>query len=245
MAKIATTFLLLISLVAFSGCRCSSCKNNWFNPLAGFGSPRINPPATYSYQVPQTGQATPYYNSNSTATLPVGNMPGIQNGVPAQPAGSQQNLNQNWRPTGNKTTAINPYQYNPPSGYPTNYTTLASSTATIRSTDYRTTATDERFDRTRMPVSDASNIAAPSRFVPQGNWQLAQNQPIQIQGQVQYQGQPTLYSPNGVLAQSSTAAPYANNGYPNGNYAYNGYANNYQNGLPTINGWRSQSQMNR
>jgi len=63
-----------------------------------------------------------------------------------------------------------------------------------------------------MPVSDASNVRAPARFNNQGNWQQANNLPINIQGQYQYTAQPQLYAPQqGVLAQSST-------GYPNTYY---------------------------
>ena len=221
--RILGAIVLLLVTTVFSGCRCSNCRNNnWFNPLSGFGAQRIAPPATYSFQ-PPNGQANPYYNPNSTATLP-------NNADP--------NANQNWQPANKSsatTTATNPYAYGPPAGYPTNMTTLASSTTNVRSTDFRTTSIDERNDPSRLPATDAT--IQPNRFNPgNNNWQFAQNRPIQIQGQYQYQA-PRLYSvPNGVLANSSTAVnPNYNPNYANTGYYYNNQAN----------GWQPTGQLNR
>ncbi len=223
--RIFSALIVVTLTLAATGCQCSKCRsNNWFNPLSGFGSQRIAPPATYSYQ-PPNGQNNPYYNPNSTATLP--------NGLPAN---TNPNANPNWQPTNKSSatsTATNPYAYSPPAGYPTNIATLANNTTNVRSTDFRTTTVDERNDPTRMPVTDAT--VQPRRFHPS---QLAQNQPIYIQGQYQYQAQPRLYSvPNGVLANASTAV---NPSYQP-NYANTGYY--YNNGQ--ANGWQPTGQINR
>ncbi len=208
---------LIILVFGSAGCRCRSCNQSYFSPLAGFGSTRINPPATGAFAQP-TGQPNNYYNPGATATLPNNQLP---------PTTGQQNGNLNWKAIGNSSSGIpngsGPIAYSPPAGYPTNYTTLASN-STIRSTDFRTTPNN---DPSRMPVSDASGIRAPARFVP-NQVAFAQNQPIQIRGQYQYQAQPRLYSvPNQVLANSSTAAPYQP-GYPNNFANQNAVQANWQ-----------------
>ena len=216
---------LLLLVVSLAGCRCSNCSTRPFNPLAGFGSPRITPPATANYGA--ANQPGIYYNPNSTATLPTQTFPTNQPNQPNQPSNSV------WQPANHSSfnqPGLPANHFVPPAGYPTNHTLAANTT-------FRTARADQRLDPSRMPLSDATNPAQPARFTPNGNF--VQNQPIHIRGQVQYQAQPRVYpAANGVLANSSTAGAY-----PNG---YNGYT--YPNQYGQIQtGWQAsgQNQINR
>ena len=178
-----------------------------------FGESRIPAPATFSYQVPGGNS---YYNPSAQATLPATSAPST-----TTPASGSTNLN--WQPqTGVPGAATIPANsasfanqlpsqpvYAPPPGYPSNYQTLASSTATVQNTDFRSTSVNEANDPSRMVASDATGLQVPGRFTPPANWQSANRGFITVQGQYQYNAQPQFFNPNAgnsVLAQGSTAS---------------------------------------
>ena len=165
---------LLVAVMLLGGCQ-GNRQPNRFNPMNMFGESRIPAPATFSYQVPgQVPSNNGYYNPNAQANLPLA--PGNAS-QPAAPGGNNPNLNWQTQP-GFNAASVNPgFQpglvnslpnqptYTAPPGYPSNYATLASSTATIQNTDFRTTSVNEATDPSRMVASDANRTAG-SRAIP-------------------------------------------------------------------------------
>ncbi len=169
--------VLLLGLITLSvGCqnRRPLLSNNTFGPLRG--ATRVSPPNTYALQIP--GQP----NSNQGS--------GVRSANNVQP--NQVNVQGGWQPagsaTGNTPDAIPPAN----SGTSTN-STIANQTQVVAvtapsrepigavqnrvaqnntglsytdRTNFRTTAVDERLDRSRLPVTDASQVRAPTRFTP-------------------------------------------------------------------------------
>lgn len=91
-------------------------------------------------------------NSNSTTA------PNNASSVLVQNTQSNQTGFANSNRVAQNTAQNQPY-YQPQNGIATGY-----GSSSVQSPDYSTTAVNETFDRTRLPVSDASNVRAPSQF---------------------------------------------------------------------------------
>ncbi len=143
-------------------------------------SATIAPPATYSLNIP--GGVNPYAQGTRVGQLPAGLINTRQPApTPASGTNSPANFNQQqgWRKIngGNLNTQsnlINPAAAGPvatsvldrspdssaPANQPNQFNQSnppqINNVATTRSTDYRTTAVDERRDATRLPLTDAS-----------------------------------------------------------------------------------------
>lgn len=103
--------------------------------------------------------------SNNPPNRPVGGQTfGSNNGSPNNgspnnaPASATSVLVQNTQANPNRVAQNQPY-YQPQNTAATGY-----GSSSVQSPDYATTAVNESFDRTRLPVSDASNVRAPSQY---------------------------------------------------------------------------------
>ena len=212
------------------GCYPNGSTGGPFNNV--IGSTTVPAPATYSINIP--GQNRPYYNANATAQVPTpstGTLPG--NGTGAwRPAGSSANQG------GTLPSTSQPNQTSPVSGsntrnQPANtggnrLTSVVDRPNTNRvannapvgglsftnDNNFRTTAVDERRDQTRLPVTDASLVRAPTTFTPAttvGQFnnayynQTAYNQVPAVNPARIAQNPPTLQSGSAFNSQPTTA----------------------------------------
>lgn len=228
--------LAVTVLIVSTGCRsrCNSCNGGWFA-----NNPTIAPPPTYSLNIPSVAQnQQPYYTPGpGSGVNPRANAP--------TPAGSSQ-----WRPTGNngagtqnQNTGVGnsgngqtaPTTFVETSGpRNTGQSVLAGNQQPVRtaalpasgasftnSQNYQTTQTDETRDRSRLPVTDASTVRAPSRTFPTGNvgsavYPTGYSTPVGVQqtyaGQAGFYRQTTpAYSGSSTLVAGQAISP--------GNYA--------------------------
>ena len=166
-------------LLASTGCRNRGpfLANNSFRQLGG--PTTVAPPNTYSLQIPGqqnlnqgsgVRQATNIQPNNlnvQSGWQPAGatTNQGIQS-QPTPPQGSTSSTNFTIfnRPT-TQTVAVTPNRQNNPIAN----TRVAQNTSGLSFTDrtnFRTTAVDERLDQSRLPVTDASQVRAPTNFSP-------------------------------------------------------------------------------
>ena len=151
----------------------AGCRNGAFNglqPLAG--GTRIPAPETY-YNT-RANQPHPYYNPNATASnqglvSPSGVAPTSL--TPTSAAGGGGNVG-GWRPK--EGIAQDPTSFNVPAGQiaparmaqnqlqPGGYSYM-------RAPNYQSTTVDERRDDTRLPLTDATAVRAPTSFGSPGN----------------------------------------------------------------------------
>ena len=178
--------ICLVSMLAMTtGCR-NRCTPGC-PPNAFFGANQVIPaPATYSVQIPSQNNGQAYYNPNSTARQPTYLL--NPNGASPTPATGGANSNQpGWRAVGSEsqsganvprsvlqqdeTTSSQPRtnsasttlaQVQPPSAGTVRTATATNGLSYRDSVNYRTTRTDERLDRTRLPATDATSVRAPS-----------------------------------------------------------------------------------
>ncbi len=179
---IVGTLVLTLTSV---GCRnrAQYCQPGCYttNPFGGIaGNTAVPAPATYSLQIP--GNQNPqYYNGNATA----------QQLPPLQPTGTlppaQGNVQSGWQPAGTGSASGSlPVSTGPPSNGTTQSQSLNAGLVSVAdrgdrvaqnttqpgglsrtdNTNFRTTAVDERLDRSRLPVTDASQVRAPTSFSP-------------------------------------------------------------------------------
>lgn len=182
-------------LVAASGCRnrAQFCQPGCYaNAPVGGGSlnglarqTTLPSPSTYSINIP--GQNQPYYNANATAQVPTpttgtlpSNNPNGWRPVGTAPAPTGTLLS----PTSTAPTTT------PNSGSTTRNQTPSASQSRLTSvidrpnqnqiarnpgnglsftndSNFRSTVVDERLDRSRLPVTDASLVRAPTTYTPQ------------------------------------------------------------------------------
>lgn len=183
---------ILCLMLTSAGCRnrATTCQPGCYpSPFAGLtGSTTVPSPQTYSIQIP--GNANPqYYNNSATAQqLP------LQQPTGTLPTANGSNSRNGWQPVGaTGTTGTLPVTTPPPSGstsqlqstinesnlvsvvdrgagQPGNRlaqnTGSANGLSRTNNSNFATTAVDERLDRSRLPVTDASQVRAPANFSP-------------------------------------------------------------------------------
>ena len=245
-------------LVASTGCRnrVPYCQPGCY-PNAAVGGPingvigqtTVPSPSTYSINIP--GQNQPYYNANATAQVPTPTTGSLPQNNPTgwRPVGSAT------APTGTLSSPPTTAPTTAPLGGSTtrnqtpatsqsrltsvidrpNQNQLANNRANglsyTNDSNFRSTVIDERLDRSRLPVTDASLVRAPTTFTPQttiGQFnnpllnqtaynQTAYNQPVynqapRIAQAPAYYSQPVAYSaqpaPN-VVVGSFTQPTFA------------------------------------
>ena len=236
-------------LIVSTGCRNRApyCPPGCYpnaQPLNGvMGATTVPAPSTYSINIP--GQTQPYYNANATAQVPT-------------PSSGTLPTGNGWRQAGSTSAApLNPQPKTPNTTNPTSQsqqTTPNRLTSVIdrpgirgqtgvnnnnglsftNDSNFVTTAVDERRDQSRLPVTDASQVRAPTTFTPAtataiGQFnnpyynqtafnQIPYNQGVRVaQANPQYYQQPlnygvvpTVASPNvvvGTFAQPTFAQP--------------------------------------
>jgi hypothetical protein len=219
----------LASILAVSGLAgCRQCGNGGCCGLLG-RSPTVCPPPTYSLQIPSAAQNQPYYNGGTTTAQQPSHL--VQpNGAAPMPVGNQPNSvpNEQWRAVGGNNLSLSPQ--------PQSVLDTSTAVATPRnyygngglsfteSTNYRTTSVDETRDQTRLPVTDASSVRAPSSLYSQGNGtRLAQQSQL-----------PAATTPLGTISSPVMGNPV----YASGPQIVNGYVEYY--GQPML----AQPQMN-
>ncbi|MEM9411312.1 MAG: hypothetical protein AAGA30_09380 [Planctomycetota bacterium] len=229
---------ILCIVVSSTGCR----NRNLWGPCAPGCSPfsgptTINSPGTYSLNIPGSNNS----NANgllgagqrplqqATNTLPVPNGVNVQNGW--QPIGAGNgaaNSNQSTNNTaaglnGNQTTSVleNNSQTNqtavvsvtPPNRFASN--TGQNGLSFTNDTNFRTTAIDERQDQSRLPVTDASQVRAPTQFNPtttRGQF----NSPYYVPNQTPVQNvQPQYQNIPGYSPYGQNPNPQRSNTNPN------------------------------
>ena len=233
--------LLIISLLVLSsvGCRsrCGNCGPGWFG---GPVSTTVPAPATYSvngaanYGV-QTARQQDYYTiPNNGQPTPANNIPNYQGQAPT--LSPQQGWRQQANP--NVSGTLNPTSFTVQSPNPNLPVTSGAQTY---NSNYQSTTTDERRDASRIAVTDASQVRAPSRFFPTGNMNRLSQSPVATtaaavpipgnngqfasygQLQTQYASQPTpingTFQTNGQVASVASNNPYGTGNY--GAYAQN------------------------
>lgn len=180
---------LVIMLIVQTGCRNRNAflASRPYGPLTG--PTTVTPPDTYTVQIP--GRSNTNQGSGlkqATNTLPTGTPVNLQNGW--QPAGATGNTGPSTNsgsgtvnpiPVQNQTSALPPsnstiinqtpvVSVTPPSRQPVSAQNPNPATPQNQglsftdSTNFRTTAVDERFDNSRLPVTDASQVRAPARM---------------------------------------------------------------------------------
>lgn len=175
--------LMVCLLLSATGCRNRGpfLANNSFGPLRG--PTTVAPPNTYALQIPgqnNINQGSGLRQANNVVPTDPNNV-NVRNGW--QPAGSSSNTNVapvNGQPaasgTSSNSTLINQTRITSvaPRSPNTNVqpqTRVAQNTSNnglsfTDATNFRTTAVDERLDQTRLPVTDASQVRAPTTFSP-------------------------------------------------------------------------------
>lgn len=158
MQRIRPTHLLILSLVCFAtGCqnRCYQPCNNWL-----VGNPRIAPPPTYSLNIPNG--ANPYYNrsaANPNPTAAPANSSGAQF-RPSNAVGAAPNANSGTQLVENTGA---PQSVLVPNGQVNNTQLPATGQSFTDQRNFASTSSDERLDNTRIPVTDATAVRAPSQ----------------------------------------------------------------------------------
>lgn len=248
---LATTCIMLVGL---SGCRnrCGSCLPA--NPFTA--SSRIAAPPTYSMRAPNLAQ--PYYGNTADASLGIG--------IPApNPANATLPGNTGWQNSGtpgslNSTSFNVPPGQNPfVPGFSVVGSTLANSNnSQLVSRPYSSTQFDPRMDATRVPMTDATRVAAPTMISPQQAYGGLAQAGYQTPAFPGNNGQPVLgrsaaTNRGEVYGQVRSATPYA--GYvaqlqPNTGANPQNPNLNLQNNPNIQNGWTasqtaSQPQPNR
>jgi len=189
--------MLLICAVAMSvGCR-NRCPNQFGSGgvFAG-GSPTITPPPTYSLNIPSIASNQPYYTPRQAAPNSVLNNNTLNTNQRAPTPATRQATQANqsgWRSTDNNLSNTNTGgSQNPNDGRnvpaaPTKFVesnapansgsgTRTASVAPLpgsgvsftNSRNYQTTRVDETRDASRLPLTDATTVRAPSRNFPTG-----------------------------------------------------------------------------
>lgn len=181
------TFVLCL-LLSSSGCQNPNLQSTAnCNPNTPFpaltGATRVPAPGTYSIQIPGA-TTSPYYNNSATAQLPA--TPGsggglnaangwqpagaantnstIQTGAPTQGSSSRtDNQNSSSNAATGLISVVDRGNAAPRVAQNTNQLNGLSYT---NDTNFRSTAVDERRDPTRLPVTDASQVRAPTNFSP-------------------------------------------------------------------------------
>lgn len=180
--------------VGLSGCRNRApyCQPGCYSPApfgVAAGSPTVAAPGTYSLQIP--GQGAPVYYNNGVATAQ--QIPAASTGT--LPPVNPRNTQSGWQPAGTATggtTGTLPVSTTPsalPNPGTTSSVTSNSGAGLVsvidrsapanrvasnvnpgisrtNDTNFRTTAVDERQDSSRLPVTDASSVRAPTTFNP-------------------------------------------------------------------------------
>ena len=213
-------------LISSTGCRnrVPYCQPGYYNggPLNGvLGSTTVPSPSTYSINIP--GQNPSYYNANATAQVPTpatGTLPGNPDGwrqagspggstlpSPARPAANSGSSTSNQGNNQSRLTSV--------IDRPVNQVASNNGLSFTNDSNFRTTAVDERLDQSRLPVTDASQVRAPTTFTPTTT--VGQfNNPYYNQtayGQVPYNQQVRFAQANPVYYQQQvpysapTAAP--------------------------------------
>jgi hypothetical protein len=172
------------------------------------GPTTIAAPPTYSLNIPGIQNANNYNGLGNGLQLSppgtaVASATNVVNGW--QPQGAFANstvaatppVNQVQNPTANQTTvvAVNPPNRSTDAVRLPQNPTPRSGSSFVDSTNFRTTAVDERRDESRLPVTDASQVRAPANFNPAtivGQF----NAPYYVPAQQQFQNPPTVGQPN-------------------------------------------------
>jgi hypothetical protein len=185
----------------------------------------IPPPATGTLNIPSVARNTlPYNNQNRYGS-------GLNTNAPAPtPAnGNRYNRSNGWRAADGRTgldvgstnsgsnavsVLANNQNTNPNSGVrtaantaPTTGSTSNSNlnrggTSYVDSPNYTTTAVNETYDRTRLPINDASNVQAPSQYYQAGVAnQVARVAPANTNNGV-YGNFGNYYTPNNAVAMN-------------------------------------------
>ena len=179
-------------LIVQTGCRNRNplLANRSYGPLTG--PTTVSPPDTYTVQIP--GRSNTNQGSGlkqATNTLPTTNPINVQNGW--QPVGA---TGATGTPTNSGSTTVTPVpSQNQTSVLQRSNSTIVNQTPVVSvtppnrqpaasqnpinrvaqqnqglsftdSTNFRTTAVDERLDQSRLPVTDASQVRAPTRITP-------------------------------------------------------------------------------
>ncbi len=185
--------IFILSLLLISpGCRnrATTCQPGCYpSPFGGItGSTTVPSPQTYSIQIPGNSNQQ-YYNNGATAQQ----LPPLQP-TGTLPTANGSNTRNGWQPVGaTGTTGTLPVSTPPPSGSTSqlqstiNQSNLVSvvdrgtsqpgnrlaqtsgsgnGLSQTNNSNFGTTAVDERLDRSRLPVTDASQVRAPTNFSP-------------------------------------------------------------------------------
>lgn len=219
-------------LIVQTGCRNRGTflANQPYGPLTG--PTTVAPPDTYTVQIP--GQINANQGSavrQAANTLPVNNSinnpVNIQNGW--QPAGSigtgtttpgNTNSTSTQNPSSvlqrSNSTIVNQTQVvsvNPPNRQPATNPNLTNQVAQQNqglsftdTTNFRTTANDERLDQSRLPVTDASQVRAPTRL--SSNTTVGQfNAPYYIPGRQNVANTPQFNVPQRIASNPQPVVP--------------------------------------
>lgn len=208
--------LLICALVV---CQVGCANRRCYQPCGLAGGTTVVPPPTYSLNIPSVAQNQPYYTPGGSAAVnPNGQAPTAAPGTG------------NWRapdPSGNNGASTTPTQPATQNRFvETNSSTGRSvlgqintpRTAALPGTgtsytdrrNFQTTQADERNDSTRLPVTDATAVRAPSQNLVAG-YGVSQTY-------AQAYSQPQVYSASGVMIQGapqvySTQPIVVGNGY--------------------------------
>jgi hypothetical protein len=196
----------------------TGCANRCYQPCGLAGGTRVAPPPTYSLNIPSVAQNQPYYTPGAGAAVnPAGQAPMPAGGggqwrapdpsvtpgastAPAQPSASQSRFVETNSPVGRSVLGqINPAPSTRMAALP------GSGTSFTDSRNFQTTQADERTDSTRLPVTDATGVRAPSQNLVAGygvsqTYAQAYNQPqVYTASGIMIQGAPQVYSTQPIV----------------------------------------------
>ncbi len=251
MTRLTCIYLTIVlgGVILSSGCR-NQCNSYWpQNPFTS--SSRISAPPTYSVRVPNLANQ-PYYGGAGNTSVGAG--------IPIPGTGGQP-ANGGWQ-NSNPNGPLNSTSFSIPQGPVTNLvpgfsvvgSTLPSQfNSQLVSQPYSSTQFDVRQDATRVPMTDATRVTAPTMLSPQQAYGGLAQAVYQGPAAQPYVARNMLPNNNELYGQVRSATPYA--GYVaqvhpnNGNIAQNPSVN-LQNNSNIQNGWfpsqtASQPQPNR
>lgn len=233
---------LLALLTIAPGCR-NQCGNSCWRPFRN--SSTIAAPPTYSLQIPNVANQQ-YYAPGTT---------GFQNNpnVPAQPPATNIQAQPGWNttPTNNQGASYAPTSYGVPNLQVASSTVYAANGKShIVSPDYNSTYGNERLDPSRLAVSDASGVRAPTQYIPpnynrQASYDPRNSMQSGAPGAYDYRTQPRNNLIQGQsVVQGQFGPSFAGQtqftGQPNPNFAAQSNQRNVQQGPNVQAGWRDR-----
>ena len=211
--------LLILTLQPGCANRCNQPGGYWLS-----GNTRIAPPPTYSLNIPSVANNQPYYSPGGAAVNPTGSAPtpadsNLQWRQPNDSSQTSPNSNSN-SINGSRFVETNSPapgrsvlgQIVPPAGRTA--ALPASGSSFTDSRNFQTTQVDERQDSSRIPVTDATSVRAPSQNLVAGygvpqTYAQSYNGPrvFSVPGSVVQPYQPNTFSGQPIVVANNYGTP--------------------------------------